>query len=184
MGLLGDLTTYLSESGSAPNAQAQQTDKANQLVNDIIGPWILKGGVTPPVNPSSSIPPLLYNPGGLPLVLQGMMFPPAPTIPTPGQILMQNGITMLFVAIPFLIGAPYLPGAATNAGPNMSVSPVVPFIFPPAPPGVPPPGVAQLWVTNLMLTAASVMVNGIDLFPGAPPIPTPWVLPFVPASPS
>ncbi len=185
MGLLGDLTAYLSEPSSAPTPAAQQTAKANELVNDVIGPWILEGGIFPPINPSTAVSPLLYNVGGLPMVIQGMMSPPAgPIVPPPGQILIQSGITMLFAAMPFLMGAPYLPGAIGNTGPNVSAAPAVPFIIPPSPPGVPPAGVAQLWVTNLMLTAASVMVSGIDVFPGITPIPTPWVFPFIPASPS
>tara|TARA_R110000824_G_scaffold40100_6_gene120498 strand:- start:12297 stop:12848 length:552 start_codon:yes stop_codon:yes gene_type:complete len=182
MGLVSDLTGYFSEAGQAPNAAAQQTNKATELVSEVIGPWILKGKIT--AQPGVvEFGPLSYNPAGLPLVIQGMMSPPVPTTPTPGQLLLQQGVTLLFALMPFPMGTPYLPGAITNTGPNISVAPAVPFIVPPAPPGMPPAGIAQLWATNLIATAASVVVNGIDLFPGAPPIPTPFVLPFIPAPP-
>jgi len=181
MGLVSDLTDYFSKANPAPSAVAQQTNKATELVNEIIGPWILKGKITAQPG-TAEFGALSYNPGGLPLVIQGMTSPPAPVTPTPGQLLLQQGITLLFALMPFPVGVPYLPGATTNTGPNISIAPAVPFVVPPVPPGTLPAGVAQMWATNLMTTAASVVVNGIDLFPGAPPIPTPFVLPFVPAS--
>tara|TARA_Y100000310_G_C20683809_1_gene817684 strand:+ start:1653 stop:2213 length:561 start_codon:yes stop_codon:yes gene_type:complete len=186
MGLLSDLITYLSVANQLPSAQLQQVAKGTELVNDIIGPWIMDGGVigTHPSN-AGLISPLLFNPAGLPIVITGMGMPPAPIIPTPGQIMIQNGIMLLFTAMPFPPGAPYLPPPVTvNVVPGISAAPVIPFIIPPAPPGVPPPGVAALWVTNLMASAASVMVSGSDLIPGTPPVPAPWVLPFIPAPPT
>jgi hypothetical protein len=186
VGLISDLTTYLSVASSLPSAPLQQTAKGTELVNDIIGPWIMEGGVmgTHPSN-AGLINPLLFNPAGLPMVISGMMMPPAPIIPTPGQIMIQTGIMLLLTAMPFPPGAPYLPPPVTvNTVPGISAAPVVPFIFPPAPPGVPPPGVAVLWATNLVTSAASVLVSGMDLVPGTPPIPTPWVLPFIPAPPT
>ncbi len=182
MGLASDLTNYFSGANQSPTAITQQTSKATELVNDIIGPWILKGKTT--AQPGVvEFKPLSYNPAGLSLIIQGMASPPAPVTPTPGQLLLEQGVTLLFALMPFPLGAPYLIGAATNTGPNISAAPTIPFTVPPAPSGMAPAGIAQLWATNLIATAASVIVNGVDVFPGAPPIPVPFALPFIPAPP-
>jgi len=180
MSLVSDLTDFFSTSVATPSAQLQQVSKANILVNDVMLPWILKSSCG-----LSMLHPLSINPGGISLVIAGMMGVPSPIPPpaNPNSMLVGQGIAMLFLGMPFASGVPFLPPpVVANMGPNLSIAPVVPFLLPPTP-GMPPLVIAQTWAGLLMATAASVMVSGIDVTPSpAGPVPTPFVLPLIPAS--
>ena len=124
--------------------------------------------------------PISFNPGGLASIIAGATGPPIPLTPNPNTISMGLGITLLFAAMPFPPGGPYMIPGATTPAPPTSLPPAVPFITP-AVPAAPVPVLAAAWKAALMATAASVMIVGIDIIPGTPPIPTPFTLPFIPA---
>ena len=150
--------------------------KANMLVNQIIGPWFISectvdGG-------TGGKPPLLFNPAGLPLVIAGMSGPPVPVNPSPNNLLIEQGITLLFAAVPFAPGM-YLPGMVAPSVPALSTAPTVPFVTPQLP-AAPPAAVAAAWDASIKATVASTMCPFVDLAPGTPPVPTPGTLPIIP----
>lgn len=178
MGLYTDLTLFFSENaGPGIPPPAAQIIRANKLVNEIIGPWVASCAI-PAGGAPLSTKPVSFNPAGLPMVISGFCSPPVPTPPpTPGSMLIDQGINMLMTAMPFVPGTPVMPGMVSNVLIGPSMPPTAMFMSPTAP-GMMPPVLAQLWATALQAAAMSVMVPYTDMAPGSPPVPAPGVAPL------